>query len=97
VAEEGHWLAYPWWTKASQAPEYAGHVDIHSKPGYDPCELFWGWPPGRVSGQASRIEGSHGLAGPGHEASWAASFVKPQEMTLVHLARHVKAWLEAAV
>ena len=25
----------------SEAPDFAGHVDIHNKPGYDPKELFF--------------------------------------------------------
>jgi hypothetical protein len=35
-----------------QAPDYARTVDIHRKPGYDPCELFFDprlrWPKGRA-------------------------------------------------
>ncbi len=61
VAKPGRWLAYPWWGAPSQAPDYARHVDIHNKPGYDPCELFFGlWPPFSVSLDASRIRGTHG-------------------------------------
>lgn len=40
VAEPGHWFAYPWWCDDARAPDYARTVDIHRKPGYDPCELF---------------------------------------------------------
>ena len=36
----------------AQAPDYARTVDIHRKPGYDPCELFFDpkllWPKGRA-------------------------------------------------
>ena len=42
VARRGCWFAYPWWTDRREAPDYATHVDIHNKPGYDPCELFFG-------------------------------------------------------
>jgi hypothetical protein len=45
VAAEGVWFAYPWFTDKNEAPDFASHVDIHNKPGYDPCELFFGWPP----------------------------------------------------
>jgi hypothetical protein len=45
LARPGRWLAYPWWQNARQAPDFAGSIDIHNKPGYDPCELFFGWPP----------------------------------------------------
>ena len=61
-ARPGSWFAYSWWDESSEAPDYARHVDIHSKPGYDPCELFWGWPPGSVSLNNGRIRGSHGRA-----------------------------------
>lgn len=46
------WLAYPFWLDDAQAPDYARTVNIHAKPGYDPCELFFDpnlrWPRGRV-------------------------------------------------
>lgn len=61
IAKEGSWLAYPWWKKASEAPDFASHVDIHSKPGFDPCELFWGkWFPPEVSLNAHLVRGTHG-------------------------------------
>jgi hypothetical protein len=52
LAEPDAWFAYPFWLDDRQAPDYARTVDIHRKPGYDPCELFldprlW-WPKGRV-------------------------------------------------
>lgn len=61
VAQEGSWCAYPWWKRQSEAPDYATHVDIHNKPGYDPCELFLGkiFPPGTTQ-NFSRIKGTHG-------------------------------------
>jgi predicted AlkP superfamily pyrophosphatase or phosphodiesterase len=46
------WFAYPFWLDDRQAPDYARTVNIHAKPGYDPCELFLDpqllWPRGRV-------------------------------------------------
>ena len=46
------WFAYPFWLDDRLAPDYARTVDIHRKPGYDPCELFvdpnLAWPMGRV-------------------------------------------------
>ncbi|MGH9676522.1 MAG: alkaline phosphatase family protein, partial [Candidatus Acidiferrum sp.] len=46
------WFAYPFWLEDRQAPDYARTVDIHRKPGYDPCELFFDpqlwWPKGRA-------------------------------------------------
>ena len=63
VAKPGSWFAYPWWTDRREAPDFAGHVDIHNKPGFDPCELFFGWPPMSVSQDVTRIRGTHGTAG----------------------------------
>jgi predicted AlkP superfamily pyrophosphatase or phosphodiesterase len=40
VAKPGWWFAYPYWTGSDQEPDFARMVDIHRKPGYDPCELF---------------------------------------------------------
>ena len=34
------WFAYPFWLDDALAPDYARTVDIHRKPGYDPCELL---------------------------------------------------------
>ena len=53
-------LCYSWWQSPREAPDYATHVDIHNKPGFDPCELFWGSPPPRVSLDASKVRGTHG-------------------------------------
>ncbi|MGQ0612237.1 MAG: alkaline phosphatase family protein [Planctomycetaceae bacterium] len=40
LAAPGCWFAYPYWLDDSKAPDFARTVDIHRKPGYDPCELF---------------------------------------------------------
>ena len=97
VAEEGRWLAYPWWHRKYEAPDYASHVDIHSKPGYDPCELFFGWPPPSVSQNTVRVNGSHGRVGPGRDVCWAASFELPGDPgDLIDLAAAVCRWLEEA-
>lgn len=40
LATPDAWFAYPFWLDDRQAPDYARTVDIHRKPGYDPCELF---------------------------------------------------------
>ncbi len=72
IAEPGAWFAYPWWTEKNHAPDYAAHVDIHNKPGYDPCELFLAlWPPMSVSGDTTKIHGSHGRVGAGAQATFA--------------------------
>jgi len=60
TAEADAWFAYPWWTDPAEAPDYAAHVDIHNKIGFDPCELFWDIPFLRSSSDASKPRGSHG-------------------------------------
>lgn len=94
VAEEGSWLAYPWWTARRERPDYATHVDIHNKPGYDPCELFFGWPPPGVSQDTSKVRGTHGRAGPGRRVAWASTIdFDPPPASLLDLAAQVKAIL----
>jgi predicted AlkP superfamily pyrophosphatase or phosphodiesterase len=41
LAKPNAWFAYPFWLDDRRAPDYARTVDIHRKPGYDPCELFF--------------------------------------------------------
>ncbi len=41
LARPGSWCRYAWWTDRREAPDYASHVDIHNKPGFDPGELFF--------------------------------------------------------
>ncbi|MBI1303331.1 MAG: alkaline phosphatase family protein [Phycisphaera sp.] len=52
VSAAERWFAYGWWMDDRKAPDYARTVDIHRKPGYDPCELFYDpkllWPAGRA-------------------------------------------------
>ena len=40
VSREDAWFTYYYWTDDQRAPDFARTVDIHRKPGYDPCELF---------------------------------------------------------
>ena len=95
VAKPGNWLAYPWWTEKGEAPDFASHVDIHNKPGYDPCELFFGWPPGSVSQDTGRIHGSHGRIGPDRDVTWASTFQVPgNPSNLIELSARVRDWLD---
>jgi predicted AlkP superfamily pyrophosphatase or phosphodiesterase len=52
LAKADAWFAYPFWLDDRRAPDYARTVNIHAKPGYDPCELFFDprlwWPKGRA-------------------------------------------------
>jgi predicted AlkP superfamily pyrophosphatase or phosphodiesterase len=53
LAAADAWFAYPYWLDDRDAPDFARTVDIHRKPGYDPCELFFDpklrWPVGRAA------------------------------------------------
>ena len=40
LAKPDSWFTYYHWLDDSNAPDFAPTVDIHRKPGYDPCELF---------------------------------------------------------
>src|SRR5271157_5990204 len=52
LSEPDSWFAYPYWLDDRRAPDFARTVDIHRKPGYDPCELFFDpglpWAKGRA-------------------------------------------------
>ena len=41
LARPDAWFAYPYWLDDKRAPDFARTIDIHRKPGYDPCELFF--------------------------------------------------------
>ncbi len=61
IAKKGSWCAYPWWEDPREAPDYATHVDIHNKPGFDPAELFFGKLfPLETCQDLSRVKGTHG-------------------------------------
>lgn len=40
LSERDAWFTYYYWTDPAAEPDFARTVDIHRKPGYDPCELF---------------------------------------------------------
>jgi hypothetical protein len=40
LAQPDAWFSYYYWLDDRFAPDFARTVDIHRKPGYDPCELF---------------------------------------------------------
>lgn len=52
LSKPNAWFAYPYWEDDRMAPDFARTVNIHAKPGYDPCELFFDpklwWPKGRA-------------------------------------------------
>jgi predicted AlkP superfamily pyrophosphatase or phosphodiesterase len=40
ISESDAWFTYYYWLDDNRAPDFARTVNIHAKPGYDPCELF---------------------------------------------------------
>lgn len=77
VAPPDKWFAYYWWSDWDRAPAFAHSVDIHRKPGYDPCELWFDWPrtlrrlhPATAT-DPDRVRGSHGRVD-ADPAGWAA-------------------------
>ena len=40
LAKPDSWFTYYYWENDCNAPDFSRTVDIHRKPGYDPCELF---------------------------------------------------------
>jgi len=40
IAEPDAWFTYYYWLDRADEPDFARTVDIHNKPGYDPCEMF---------------------------------------------------------
>jgi predicted AlkP superfamily pyrophosphatase or phosphodiesterase len=40
LSAKDSWFSYYFWEEDQKAPDYARTVNIHAKPGYDPCELF---------------------------------------------------------
>lgn len=41
LSQPKSWFTYYYWAGDRSAPDFARTVDIHRKPGYDPCELFF--------------------------------------------------------
>lgn len=60
VSAKNRWFSYYWWDDPGMEPDFAGHVDIHRKPGYDPMELFLEPGTRRISQDTALIRGSHG-------------------------------------
>jgi predicted AlkP superfamily pyrophosphatase or phosphodiesterase len=95
VARPGYWFDYRWWDRSRQAPDYATHVDIHNKPGYDPCELFFGWPPPSVTQNPLRVRGTHGRLDEAEPVFYASDLEIPGgPQSLLELSAGIKTLLE---
>ncbi|MEA2013659.1 MAG: alkaline phosphatase family protein [Verrucomicrobiota bacterium] len=95
LAEPNAWFSYKWWDKKKNAPDYASHVDIHNKPGFDPCELFMEWPnPFKVSSDDTRIKGSHGICSKETSVIWGTDIeIETQPKTIIEIAEIAKNFL----
>jgi predicted AlkP superfamily pyrophosphatase or phosphodiesterase len=60
VSDADKWFSYYWWHDNAKAPDFAGSVDIHRKPGYDPVELFFDPKTKSIPLDAGLVRGSHG-------------------------------------
>jgi predicted AlkP superfamily pyrophosphatase or phosphodiesterase len=40
ISDKNAWFTWPYWLDEKNKPDFANSVDIHRKPGYDPCDLF---------------------------------------------------------
>lgn len=94
-AASNAWFAYPWWQEKRNAPDYATHIDIHNKPGFDPLEMFMEiFPPLSISQNASRIKGSHGRQG---NVIFGSSFALDNDSAdFLQLAKSLKLELDQA-
>ena len=94
VAPRDKWFAYYWWNDWDKSPEFAFTVDIHRKPGYDPCELWFDYrrmartlkmatatDPGLVKGSHGRVDDD-----PRDWAVCAGSVDLPEKMTATDFA-----------
>ncbi len=61
ISEKDSWFSYYWWYEKEKAPPFAGNVDIHRKPGYDPTELFVDMNTRQIQfDRPDLVKGSHG-------------------------------------
>ena len=81
VAEANAWFQYYWWHDHDDAPTYATEMDIHAKPGFDPCELFVG-ETGLTSLDPTKVGGSHGRVDPAVRGIYALGGPAAPNITL---------------
>jgi predicted AlkP superfamily pyrophosphatase or phosphodiesterase len=98
VSARDRWFAYPWWRDTVVEPDFAGRIDIHRKPGYDPLELFLEPGSRRIAQDTSLIGGSHGYP-PLSEADLVpfllsdASLLVERELCVTDVAGVIEGWL----
>ncbi|MDO4569462.1 MAG: alkaline phosphatase family protein [Planctomycetia bacterium] len=73
VSTPNSWMQYYWWLEDSKAPPFAHRVDIHQKPGYDPCEQFIDPQTHSIPLDATLVRASHGA--PARDSSQKTIFL----------------------
>ncbi len=73
ISHPDKWFAYYWWHNLEKAPDFAGNIDIHRKPGYDPLELFMDMKTMKIPQAPELVKGSHGA--PAREGEGMATFM----------------------
>jgi predicted AlkP superfamily pyrophosphatase or phosphodiesterase len=97
VAKPGYWFDYRWWQDRKEAPDYATHVDLHNKPGCDPCELFLGRTLFQTAHDAARVRGTHGRLDTDEPVFYASDLELPgPPQSLLELALALETLLESA-
>jgi len=86
ISEPESWQAYYWWEDDALAPRFARTIDIHNKPGYDPCEQFWDPAAmkehgGGVPLDPTRVRGSHGA--PAHSEAQRGVLLSSRKGTFI--------------
>lgn len=96
LSKPGSWFSYYWWEANKEAPEWASHIDIHNKPGYDPCELFWEIWPFSISMDCSLINGSHGYADALSKVAFATDMnLRKKPESIIDLSQEIKFLLDS--
>lgn len=76
VSSPNSWQAYYYWQDDADAPSFTHTVDIHRKPGYDPCELFFDPSIRGIPADATLVKGSHGA--PAYDKSQKTLLISSQ-------------------
>ncbi len=63
AASGNAWFAHDWWRSDEEKPAWQFTVDIHSKPGFDPRELFFDPVRKCIMQDPAVVKGSHGIVG----------------------------------
>jgi predicted AlkP superfamily pyrophosphatase or phosphodiesterase len=89
ISKPDKWFAYYWWDIPEKAPDFASHIDIHRKPGYDPLELFMDLQTFKVPQTTDLIKGSHG-APPQNREGMAAFMLSGKKAAGISLPKTLK-------